>query len=271
MFRPLGFNANGFSLGMRISLFKTFLRPILEYGLPLITNVAALVKLQSLQSLALRFMFSAPPRTSTTALHALAGLPLITTRQAILRARWLRRARAAPSSCLIQCAVQAHAVTKRVASTLHDKKSSKLSSAGEDDEFSRRLAAFVADAQHRLTHPTEEPPLVVKKDERYGGVVSAIDGYHDRRAAHRVALWILRRPFGRQEKCIKCGEHNATTAHMQRCMCLPVDALIEEGSWRHAASVIRVAAKRCTNWKCGWSVDWSDAAARQTSPRGDPP
>jgi hypothetical protein len=58
---------------------------------------------------------------------------------------------------------------------------------------------------------------------------------------------------------------------MQRCMCLPVDALIEEGSWRHAASVIRVAAKRCTNWKCGWSVDWSDAAARQTSPRGDPP
>ncbi len=89
MFRPLGFKANGFRLGTRISLLKTFLRPILEYGLPFITNVAALVKLQSLQSQALRFMFSAPPRTSTTALHARVGLPPIATRQAILRARWL--------------------------------------------------------------------------------------------------------------------------------------------------------------------------------------
>ena len=66
----LGMNAGGWSLPQSVLVYKTFIRPILEYGLQLgpVTGTV-MKKLQCVQNAALRRMLSAGPNTSVEALH----------------------------------------------------------------------------------------------------------------------------------------------------------------------------------------------------------
>jgi hypothetical protein len=83
--------------------------------------------------------------------------------------------------------------------------------------------------------------------------------------AQRVALWLLRRLFGRPEVCLRCKKHKTSTQHLQFCSKVNVDALLRQGQFEAAAAAIRVVAELCTRWKCSWETSWRgkpDVSAR---------
>jgi hypothetical protein len=270
LFRSFGFHAYGLRDATKRSIYASFLRPVLEYGLPLITNKAALATLQGLQSKALRYMYSAPPSTSVAALHRLAGIHLVETRHALLRAKWLLRSATAPDSCLISEAWKAFQHSKRAASSLNSKERASLRIL-PDEDAALKIRAFCKTRCDLLCAPPDEDPLSLPEGTPFQGVSDLVDGFIDRRAAHRVNLWLLRRPFGQPTLCKRCGLHRATLRHMQECTNINVDSLLQERQFRHAASAIRAVAKLCTDWKSAWTPSWSDPAHRRREMHGRPP
>jgi len=74
MFASVGMNITGFAPKASVRIYKTFVRPMLEYGLalaPLAEISNALQPLQRTQNFALRAIVSAPRHTSINALHKL--------------------------------------------------------------------------------------------------------------------------------------------------------------------------------------------------------
>jgi hypothetical protein len=89
LFRDGGMNLTGFAPTASIQIFKTFIRPIYEYGMSLgIYKGDTKEKLQKLQNMALRSIFSAARNTSITAMHKLARIPMLTFRNQELAARF---------------------------------------------------------------------------------------------------------------------------------------------------------------------------------------
>jgi hypothetical protein len=101
MLRSVGLNGTGFRLSTSRMIYLTFLRPILEYGLQLITNKEAQETFQSTQNLALKIIFSVPKSTSTGSLHSIFGVPYILTRHLGLRSKWLHKVATADFGYLI--------------------------------------------------------------------------------------------------------------------------------------------------------------------------
>ena len=74
--RGIGMNVTGWAPASSALIYTTFIRPILEYGVGLKMPTPALLSIyQRTQNLALRCIFSAPPNTSTAAMHRLLGVP----------------------------------------------------------------------------------------------------------------------------------------------------------------------------------------------------
>lgn len=80
-----GFNANGWPMEACIRVYKTFLRPTMEYGIALkLLDHKLVSKLQKTQNLALRTMFSVPKTTSANAMMKLAMITPMKTRNYLL-------------------------------------------------------------------------------------------------------------------------------------------------------------------------------------------
>jgi hypothetical protein len=273
MFRSFGFNARGMRLETRRTMFKVFLRPVMEYGLALIKSKGALFKLQSAQSMALRFMFSAPQNTSTTALHALAAVPLVSARHVVLRAKWLQRVQHAQPDNLIHHALKSFREQPRFRSILHHRRrrveTAMLDNVmdvtrpgiGDDDNdvtlTQQQVNRFMKQHLQELRTPSKEEaialPLTSTLEE---GGIPILDGFVDKGASQRVALWMLRRPFGRPEVCLRCKVHRATTRHVQTCSTINVDALLRKGQLEIAAEAIKMVAQQCTQWTFSWDASW---------------
>ena len=84
----IGFSLNGWSLKHSITVYKTFIRSALEYGLPLMDpeNKKILDELQKIQDFSIRIMLSATSTTSVHAMHKITQIPLIKTRTKQLKA-----------------------------------------------------------------------------------------------------------------------------------------------------------------------------------------
>jgi hypothetical protein len=85
MFRKMGMNLHGLTIQAAVFIYKTYIRPMLEYGLQF-TCEKGLDKLQKSQNNELRAIFSANRNSSIAALHLLTKIPMIRTRQLILQA-----------------------------------------------------------------------------------------------------------------------------------------------------------------------------------------
>jgi hypothetical protein len=87
-----GMNITGFAPEASSRLFKSFIRPIMEYGLQMrLLPKAKLVPVQRAQNAALRKIFSCHRNTSIRALHKLLQIPMIQTRNEILTTRYFYR------------------------------------------------------------------------------------------------------------------------------------------------------------------------------------
>ena len=87
--RNLGMNMSGFSVEASTRLYKSFIRPVMEYGLQLSPATPENLRLyQGTQNLALRAIFSAPKTASINALHKLAIIEKIQTRNQVLNLKF---------------------------------------------------------------------------------------------------------------------------------------------------------------------------------------
>ncbi len=94
-FRSNGLSLNGWQPTSNVGFYKTFLRPLLEYGMAvdIIPNEEMKV-IQLAQNQALRSMFSTAHTTSTAAVHKLAGVPSMESRNRSLFATFYKKLKA---------------------------------------------------------------------------------------------------------------------------------------------------------------------------------
>ena len=79
--QPMGMNVTGWAPAAAAQVYKTFVRPVMEYGLELKEPTSQLLEVyQRTQNLALRTIMSAPHNTSIAALHRLLHIPLMKER-----------------------------------------------------------------------------------------------------------------------------------------------------------------------------------------------
>jgi hypothetical protein len=89
LLRGKGMNGAGWPPRSALNVYKTFIRPALEYGLPLAMRMPEVVhRLQKVQNRALRAIYSAWNTTSVAALHRLSGLETMQHRAMELQARY---------------------------------------------------------------------------------------------------------------------------------------------------------------------------------------
>jgi hypothetical protein len=87
-----GMNIAGFSQSASSILYKTFIRPVMEYGLQLtLVTDRNLKLLQKAQNFALRLIFSAPCKTSTNALQKLLLIEPMDVRNQVLNIKFAAR------------------------------------------------------------------------------------------------------------------------------------------------------------------------------------
>ena len=84
-----GLNPTGWRLQQRLTAYKSFLRPMLEYGMALqILPRSTTVKLQQAQNFALRLMLRGSRNTATTSMHILLDLETVSMRNIELNGRY---------------------------------------------------------------------------------------------------------------------------------------------------------------------------------------
>jgi hypothetical protein len=86
-------NGGGWRVSSSVQAYKTFLRPMIEYGLQLEVPMHVLDDLQKTQNEVLRGMLSTQRNTSIGALHGLTGLEPIRIRAARIRSQYMERIR----------------------------------------------------------------------------------------------------------------------------------------------------------------------------------
>jgi len=85
-------NINGVSPEASKNLYKTFIRPIMEYGLQLgVLKKNQIVSAQKVQNLALRCIFSAQRNTSINAMHKLLQIESMELRNKILNMKYMAK------------------------------------------------------------------------------------------------------------------------------------------------------------------------------------
>jgi hypothetical protein len=102
-----GMYANGWRPESNLTVYKTFLRSIMEYGTPVeLLPSKTIDSMQKAQNEALRIVFSAGSNTSIGALHSLTAIPPIKTRNSELNAKFFSRVMNRKEKTLIGDAVQ---------------------------------------------------------------------------------------------------------------------------------------------------------------------
>ena len=94
-----GMNAFGWRINMSLCIYKAFIRPMLEYGMGLgIIPNKVMKKIQGVQNMAMRFIFSCSKSTSIAALHVLGNIEMMRDRNQILNMLYFQKIILGPKS-----------------------------------------------------------------------------------------------------------------------------------------------------------------------------
>ena len=103
MLRSAGMNGFGLSPSSSIRLYKLFIRPKLEYALPIMPlKKRHTTELSKCQARALKAAFSLGKRTSSQALELISGIPSISTRVQYLQLKFIHSLQSLPASFTIR-------------------------------------------------------------------------------------------------------------------------------------------------------------------------
>jgi hypothetical protein len=250
LFKNIGFNGSGFRLSTKRTLFLTFMRPVLEYGIQLLTTKSALDILQKTQNIGLRLMTSAPKGTSTNSLHCTLSIPRIEDRHKALRTRWLNRATTAGTGFLVTWYRLVD-----VKRCVFDVNVNNLALEGppELQDICGIVVRFLKQQRKTLV---DQEKAKTKEMTDYKKLIQHLDSFEDNRTASRMLLWILRRPFGQPKKCRKCNATRPSCDHFQECAQEKVDSIIKQQRWKEAAEALRNIAARCMGWNQAKNSNW---------------
>jgi hypothetical protein len=260
MLRSVGLNGTGFRLSTSRMIYLTFLRPILEYGLQLLTNIEAQETLQKTQNFALRMICSAPQGTSTGSLHSMFGIPYIATRHIGLRSKWINKVATAHSGYLVHnynCIPLKQSVFNRKKNTiLCEEELPELQNIQEE------VKKYYKNQEELLRQQEQDKQRSVPTIKN---LLIYLDGYKDRRMAKRMLLWALRRPFGRPKRCCKCGKEFPDCNHLQDCIQANIDMMLQQQQWKQAAVKVSEMAYVCLNWKISNNSEWENKEKKKKS------
>jgi hypothetical protein len=223
-----GINGGACDIVTALGLYKGFVRPILEYGLPLCRQVDAIC-LERYQKAAVKKMASLTRSVSVDALGLFGGLVPMSLRRVDLQERWLRRVRRAPPSFAVHYAVQAQEYQQYVASCVSSLDNELLHRRRQVEErlMQRRMGRQV---DGDLVHVTMEM-LIEEWVERTTRRLSSawiwkeLDEEERRRLAgwvrklplatgRALVLWVSNMAVGRWKRCRRCGEP-ASKRHLE--------------------------------------------------------
>jgi hypothetical protein len=250
-FRSVGYNSGGFRERTRITLFKTFLRPLWEYCLCIMPNVKKYMnRLTKLQHKCLTAMFSVGINTSKSALQLLCGVPDVQFRWKELTARWHVRIRDRSEDHMVTIA--------KNGSNNFLKTRSSFASIGKNEivqhfDESKDPKKKVTDSilimrAGRLSGLRRDTPLMqefrVDWDCKPRGLYSL--SRISRKSARMCTLWMLGKLPGKPRQCQKCEdeEFHSYNHFMTCCNTRQVIDWTGEWKWFNALPMIRKMVRR---------------------------
>lgn len=244
-FRSVGYNQGGFRERTRITIFKTFLRPLWEYCLCIMPHLKRLLdRLNRLQHECLTAMFSVYRNTSQASLRALTGIPCVHHRYRELQARWFDRLGDKNEQHMVT-------VARNASRGRFLMRSSCFAQLGKNVivDTMRRDGSDITDAilHHRRNHLTaqarrsrltEKMTIDPKCKPRLLYSMSRAP----RSIARTSTLWLLGKIPARPSGCAACGEQRVKGTHFADCIGeRRIFDLTASGQWRAAhESIIRI-------------------------------
>lgn len=100
-----GFSRLGLSYPTKIELYRSMVRPIMEYTMPILPSYKKNIKpFETAQHQSLSTLFGVSNKTSNISMRGLTALPTMSLRQHLLNAKWLEHVKNLPKSRLVkQC------------------------------------------------------------------------------------------------------------------------------------------------------------------------
>lgn len=219
-YSSIGFHAGGYRERSRIQLYKTFLRPVFEYGMAVMPAVKTYANsLDSIQQECLSALFSVGKKTSRAAMNVLCALPDMHHRHLELNARWQARL-ARRDNAHLAVRLMEHIPTSlktrscfRMANPVFDKWKADPSRGMDDVILTCRLewleTARQLSRSLRLipTDPQCKPRLMYQLSRE------------TRHTARLCYMWLLNRTVGNTMRCPLCDklgvQSHAYTCHVQ--------------------------------------------------------
>ena len=240
-FTSVGYNSGGFRERTRLTLFKTFLRPLWEYALCIMPNMKArLNELNRIQHRCLAQMFSVDYRCSRAGLQALTSIPEVAHRWLELSAKWhyrLRHKNEQHMATIARLNTRGNHLKRRscFATFGHNPILQYMDQMKLTDQ-AYELKDAIIDLRYKLLNQT-------KKESYFtAGISISLDckprvmyslSRQPKKIARRCTLWMLGRVPGRPKRCMLCNEN-------------------DEHGWRHFEHCLGMSELKNTIWQKLW-------------------
>ena len=249
-FRSIGYNMNGFRERTRLQIYKTFIRPLCEYGLCMMPKNGDRFKLiDRVQNQALCAMFSVSRNTSTAALEVINNLTNTQQRWNELSFRWKRRlngrddkhmvtiAKGNTRKFLIRKSCFAH-IKKHIYDEDWERYNREMEEEGKIGSVKnfilKKRREYLISRRFETTH-LKEFPINENCKPRQLYQLSKLN----RRSARLNVLWMLGKITGAPRRCIKCGLEEASYKHFMRCAGVEdIDIKIRDGYWNTVSNYV---------------------------------
>ena len=225
-FTSIGYNSGGFRERTRLTIFKTFVRPLWEYCMCIMPDVKKwLDRLEKLQHRCLSQMFSVSIKTSKATLCTLTGIPSVRQRWLELTAKWHWRLRSKDARHMATQARNASngKFPKRRSCFAAIGKNSVLQHYDEERKNNERFSlkdAILAKRYEWLTQRRLDSAfantLTVYPDCKPRLLYSL--SKEDRKVARTATLWLLGKIPGKLRKCLACGMKECSWRHFEECL-----------------------------------------------------
>jgi Reverse transcriptase (RNA-dependent DNA polymerase)/Endonuclease-reverse transcriptase len=212
-FKHLGMHGGGFHLKTKVSIYKSFIRSRMEYGLLILKlNKAEIRELESMQQKALCEMMSVSKTTSAVTLRVITGLPTMGIRRSILRTKFVERYKgleSEPGILLPKVNAWVRSVGLRcIADEIVEEVTEN-----EQEILSRSKTDILALSKYTRGKIEEEKQKIewfqrgpLRDCSAMDLSKTLMDWRIDKKTMRVVTLYLLKKFPGKPTKCARCGE-----------------------------------------------------------------
>jgi Reverse transcriptase (RNA-dependent DNA polymerase) len=253
----LGYNGTGFHERTKLTIYKTFLRPVMEYALaimPAKSNKQLIGKLDRAQHQMLCRMFGVCGKTGKTNVRALSGILPYEKRHEELRAKWgaimldkgprftvyhaheAYRMRPIGKSCFKDLADSS--LFQRLA-PLRQYSTRQHYQAPRNPFWQARMEYRIEQAARQVAESSRPEAFAIDSVNNRPQQLYSLSRQPDH-VRRLCVLWMLGRLMGKPPRCFRCGQA-VTLDHMERS-CLGrtfIDRLMQEKKFKDAAARIQ--------------------------------